>query len=305
MSVAWAAALVWMRFGVGEAAGRKLRLAAATVLALILAAHAYGTHQRNEVWSSAESLWLDVTVKSPGNGRGLMNYGLTQMAQGRYDVALDYYERALETFPRYPYLHVNLGIVKGAMGRPVEAERHFNDAIGYGRNDPAVYYYYARWLHENDRNDEALGLLERGAELSPNHTQIALLLDRVRVQVLDEGELDVATLARVAEADPSPALYHRLEPPPTTGRASTKSVSMRAKRRSRSIPALRSPTTTCAAPTSSSVSSLERSRRATRRLASHPTTSSRSRIWRGRSRISPADLRNPAARLYEPAYLNF
>jgi len=46
-----------------------------------------------------ESLWLDVTEKSPHNGRGLMNYGLTQMSKGEIRTALDYFERALSIRP--------------------------------------------------------------------------------------------------------------------------------------------------------------------------------------------------------------
>ncbi|HMD36102.1 MAG TPA: hypothetical protein VKH42_14090, partial [Vicinamibacterales bacterium] len=67
-------------------AGRRLRLArprggraigAAAAVAIL--AMAYGTIQRNIVWRSEESLWLDVTRKSPNNGRGLMTYGVIQM----------------------------------------------------------------------------------------------------------------------------------------------------------------------------------------------------------------------------------
>ena len=49
-------------------------LAVATAAVLILCAS--GIYQRNRVWRDEESLWHDVTVKSPHNGRGLMNYGL-------------------------------------------------------------------------------------------------------------------------------------------------------------------------------------------------------------------------------------
>ena len=37
----------------------------------------YGTRQRNIVWQSSESLWLDAAIKNPKNGRALMNYGLS------------------------------------------------------------------------------------------------------------------------------------------------------------------------------------------------------------------------------------
>ena len=43
-----------------------------------------------------QNLWYDGTIKSPNNGRGLMNYGLTLMARGDYDNAEDYFIQAHE-----------------------------------------------------------------------------------------------------------------------------------------------------------------------------------------------------------------
>ena len=57
---------------------------ACAVTLLVLGGHAIGTYQRNKVWRSEETLWRDVVQKSPTNGRALMNYGLTQMSQGKY-----------------------------------------------------------------------------------------------------------------------------------------------------------------------------------------------------------------------------
>lgn len=93
--------------------------------AAALPLYGWGTYKRNEVWHTEESLWLDVVEKSPRNGRGLMNYGLTQMAAGRYRRALEYFERAQALTPNYAILEINLGIVKGALGRDAEAEAHF------------------------------------------------------------------------------------------------------------------------------------------------------------------------------------
>jgi tetratricopeptide (TPR) repeat protein len=146
-----------------RAAGAAAGLAAC----MLLSACALGTHRRNEVWDNDESLWRDVTVKSPGNGRGLMNYGLAKMAKGEYAEAEKYYLRALEYAPDYPYLHVNLGVLREAMGRPEEAERHFRDAVAKGAGYPATHFYYARFLRNRGRGDEALDRLEQALRLSP------------------------------------------------------------------------------------------------------------------------------------------
>lgn len=122
---------------------------------LILGLNAYGVHQRNKVWRTEESLWYDVTIKSPLNGRGFMNYGLSQMAKGNYSVALDYFERALPILPSYSTLYINIAIAKGATGKHEEAEQNFKTAIMFDPNYSESYSYYARYLKENKRYEEA------------------------------------------------------------------------------------------------------------------------------------------------------
>jgi tetratricopeptide (TPR) repeat protein len=134
---------------------------------VILALNAYGVHQRNSVWRTEESLWYDVTVKSPNNGRGLMNYGLSQMAKGNFNTALDYYERALPMLPTYSTLYINIGIAKGAKGLHTEAEQNFKMGIFFAPNAFDPYVYYARYLKENKKYEEAKVMAEKALQLNP------------------------------------------------------------------------------------------------------------------------------------------
>jgi tetratricopeptide (TPR) repeat protein len=119
------------------------------------------------VWRTDESLWLDDVLKCPRNGRGLMNYGLTQMAKGAYPVALDYFDRALVYTPNYKTLEINLGVVYGVMNRAAEAEQHFLRAIALGPADDEAHYYYGRWLYQSGRVDDAIKQLKAAVELNP------------------------------------------------------------------------------------------------------------------------------------------
>jgi len=145
----------------------------------ILGGHAYGTYQRNKVWHTGESLWYDVTVKSPLNGRGMMNYGITQMGKGKYQTALEYFEKALALTPHYSYLHINMGILMGAMNKPAEAEKYFKNALRYSPQEPEPYFYYARWLKNQNRQSEAIPLLQRAVQLSPAHSSAQKLLNEI------------------------------------------------------------------------------------------------------------------------------
>ena len=178
LAVAWAAGIALMHREPLGAARRWAGCAGVSAGVAILVAHAYGTTQRNAVWHTEASLWLDVITKSPENGRGLMNYGLIQMENGNLSVADEYFERALQYSPRYATLHVNLGVLRAARGNRSDAERHFRLAQQYDPDNPNSYLYYGRWLRSIGRSDEAAAALRRSLELSPANVEARhLLLD--------------------------------------------------------------------------------------------------------------------------------
>lgn len=149
---------------------RRLQLWRGALVAIVLLAlcgYAYGTTVRNRVWRSEESLWWDDVQKSPHNGRGLMIYGLTQMEEGRYATALDYFTRASEFTPNYPTLEINLGVVNGAMHHDAEAERHFLRAIALAPADDQTHAFYGRWLIERGRAEEGAAQYSLARQLNP------------------------------------------------------------------------------------------------------------------------------------------
>ena len=190
LSVTWA-------IGLGLARLRstpRLNVALAATAVILLAVHAAGTWQRNIVWRTEESLWRDVTEKSPRNGRGLTTYGVLQMRENRLAEAEQYFNRALQYTPKYAYLHVNLGILKGAQHQGAEAERHFLEAQNYDPRNPVVYYHYAVWLASIGRTAEAAVLAKRAIELSPAHIEAQQLLAslELRQPTTAEGWLELS-----------------------------------------------------------------------------------------------------------------
>jgi hypothetical protein len=146
-----------------------MRVAAGAAGALVLCACAWGTVQRNEVWRTEESLWHDVTVKSPKNGRGLMNYGLTLMARGDLTGARESFNKAAEYTPNYYFLEINQGIVNGALHDDVAAEQHFNRAIALAPLEAGPRYFYGRWLNEKNRWPDADEQLQLAIRANPDY----------------------------------------------------------------------------------------------------------------------------------------
>jgi Flp pilus assembly protein TadD len=159
-----------------RAAGRAFVTGGALCL---LGTCAYGAHLRNEVWRTEESLWRDVTIKSPHNGRGLMNYGLTLLAKGNSQAAYDYFQKASVYTPNYSLLEINLGISSGELKRDSEAEQHFQRAISLSPEDSQSYSFYGRWLYGRGRVSEAIVSLSKSAslnvaDLAPRSTLMAI-----------------------------------------------------------------------------------------------------------------------------------
>jgi tetratricopeptide (TPR) repeat protein len=153
----------------GELAARRwpaMRRPVMATLAMAAVALAYGTHVRNRVWATEETLWRDVTRKSPGNGRGWMNYGLTQMEAARFTEARAAFDRAAVLTPSYGTLEINRGIVAAALGETAAAEAHFRRALEL-KSDRNAHFYYARWLARSGRASEALPHLRASERLAP------------------------------------------------------------------------------------------------------------------------------------------
>lgn len=175
----------------------------------IIGAYAYGITLRNEVWKDSESLWYDVSLKSPTNGRGLMNYGLTQMSEGKYDIAEEYFLKALKYVPNYYVLHINLGVLNSAKNNDQEAEYYFKKALGFNSTAPEAEYYYARYLHRKGKSKEAIPYLKKAIKKSPNHTNSKKLLSLVQGSLGSNLE-QIKDLIKQAEQNPSVSVYLKL-----------------------------------------------------------------------------------------------
>ena len=174
MAVTWALGLLWLKYS----SLVKMELVAGFVIAL-LCLYGYGTWQRNVIWHTEESLWHDVTVKSPLNGRGMMNYALAALAAGNYDVAETYLEKAEKLTPDYSFVYTNLGIVEEQKGNMALAENYYKAGVKLGSKFPDPLFFYARFLIKQSRYTEAEPLLIAAIRISPLYVAPRVLLMNV------------------------------------------------------------------------------------------------------------------------------
>jgi tetratricopeptide (TPR) repeat protein len=197
LSAAWAIKLVISRY----LPAHKNRIIAAA--AVILVCYATGTWQRNNVWHSEESLWRDATIKSPGNGRAWMNYGVAQMGNNELKGAGASFIKAKGYMPAYDLVEVNLGILKQIENDTAKAEEFFKSAIAINPNDASARYFYGRFLYNQMRLKEAAGDLATAMSISPGDLQTRLLLMEVYAGMTDWTDLQgvVQSSARLFPGD--------------------------------------------------------------------------------------------------------
>jgi len=204
MSVVWIAFIYIWKYREQILASRKYQLMIYLVMALILGGHVIGVRQRVEVWDNGESLWYDVTQKSPKNGRGWMNYGLKLMSKGDYNGAMEAYKIAKIHAPRYSYLYTNIAICENALGRPKEAEKNYHKAIRYGYYSHKPYYFYAAFLVKNKRYTEAIVQIKKSQKLAPEYIYSYYLLMEIYAAQYDWDRL-------IEVVNKTLSLYHKDE----------------------------------------------------------------------------------------------
>ena len=163
---------------------------AVAAMAVVLCAEAAGTHVRNSVWHTEESLWQDVTIKSPENGRGWGSYGAALVDREDFAGALPVFEHAGRLRPRDPVIQMNLGVTYSRLGRDAEAEQHFRLALAMAPGAPEPPLYYARWLESVHRLDEARAQAEAAVKANPRAFFARYLLLKIYSQQHDRHAFD-------------------------------------------------------------------------------------------------------------------
>ena len=139
---------------------------------LLIASYVGLVQQRNVVWKTSESLWIDSLSKSPSMPRPQIFVGDAKKQAGRFEEALTHYNTALDFDSRVltnidrVVLHNNMGATYLAMGRFADAADSFQRAV-----DIAPNYEKARESLEGVRaidskvEENAAKLLEDGLRL--------------------------------------------------------------------------------------------------------------------------------------------
>ncbi len=180
------------------AKGKRYQVYLYTIFLIIVCLNARGAHNRNRIWQDEESLWYDVTVKSPQNGRGMMNYGVVEMSKARYAIANRYFNAAKALLPGYSTIYLNIAVLKNALHQPLQAEENFKQAIALSPDNFENYEFYARFLARYNRDSEAEKMAEKALQLNPTSVNTLQILMPVKAHLQQWPQLQATAQQTLA-----------------------------------------------------------------------------------------------------------
>jgi Flp pilus assembly protein TadD len=118
-----------------------------------------------------ETLWRTTIARNPNCWMALSNWGVALVLQGRFDEAIQRYERALQIKPEYPEVLSNLGVVKAKQGKLDEATQHLERAIQLKPDYAEAYNNLGGVLAKQKKPDEAIQYYARAVQLKPDYPE--------------------------------------------------------------------------------------------------------------------------------------
>ncbi|MBI5741580.1 MAG: tetratricopeptide repeat protein [Nitrospirae bacterium] len=146
--------------------GMSLKIPFTAFLVIILTL-SYATYARNSLWTDKVRLWEDVARKNPDSPKVYNNLGIAYYEKGRYDKAIDMYERAVSLSPGNYFAYSNLATAYAVTGRLDRAIDNFRKAIALDPGNGVVYSNLGHALRKLGRFAEAAEVYLKAVTLNP------------------------------------------------------------------------------------------------------------------------------------------
>lgn len=150
-------------FALHRVLGRRL-LAAGLILAPALVLIGFARYRD---YSSEARLWWTTIHQRPGNERAHYNLGRQFLEQGRLELAMPCFRRAIELEPRYAAPRVGLGNGFIRLGQPAEAVQAFEGALALDPKGIEATTNLGAALCMVGRTQEGMETLRRAVALDP------------------------------------------------------------------------------------------------------------------------------------------
>jgi tetratricopeptide (TPR) repeat protein len=169
---------------------------------------AYLTYRQIGIWKNGLSLWSYVIEKEPEASIAYTNRGSVLEKMGKFDKAIQDFDRAIRLFPGDYLAYVNRGAVFDKMGLPDRAIENYDRAVALDPRGVPAYYNRGMTFAEIGKLDKAIDDFEHARTLNPDdyriHNNLGILYDRKGLY-----EKSVLSFDRTITLNPGyPMAYH-------------------------------------------------------------------------------------------------
>ena len=163
-----------------------------TALIGIIILLSIATYNRNMLWNDPQLLWEDVIEKAPNNARAYNNLGVIFKQQGKFEMAINQFEKSLTIKQTHPSVYFNLGDVEYRLGNYAPAEAHLKTSLTMNPESRLrldILNKLGRTYSAMGRTDEAIELFEQAIIKYPSALP---LYNNLSVQYAKLGKIDLA-----------------------------------------------------------------------------------------------------------------
>jgi protein O-mannosyl-transferase len=177
--------------------------------AVILFGLGFLTWRQTQVWHDPETLWNYVLLTTGESLFARNNLGNALAAEGRFDEAVDQFQRALRIDPNDPDAVYNLGNALARQGNFEAAGKQLQQALKINPNNAMAAYDLGNVRARQGRFDEAMDQFQRALKIDPglakaHYNMGGLLTQQAK---LDEAIAHFRQVMRLAPGDGRPAFH--------------------------------------------------------------------------------------------------
>jgi tetratricopeptide (TPR) repeat protein len=183
-----------------------LRAAALALLAFAIAAWSWLTWRQVGYWESDRTLFTHVVDVMPENHVAHGILGNVHLREGRIDLAMEEYQKALQIRPEYAQGHSNMGMALELSGKPAEAIAEYRAALRYDPRLAEAHMNLGQLLVKQGRTDLAIPELEAALRSNPDLVEahqnlgVALLATGRRTEAIAQFRRALELRPNYAEA---------------------------------------------------------------------------------------------------------
>lgn len=162
------------------------------------------TWVRNQVWQNEETLWRDVTSKSPGKARGHQNLAIILNRQEQYPEALAEMKTALSIEQNSANMHLTMSDIYRKLGQFEAAIEESQTALSLKPNDADCLGSLGSLYLEKGDLTQASAYLQQAQQIAPENSRVYYDLARLYTK---EGRNDLAKKSYLQAIDLRGAYY--------------------------------------------------------------------------------------------------